>query len=97
MIYTDPITLKLVVKSCDLTPSMIDQFVDTHMSKPISALSKVKTKRRKEIGVVPPKYIMKLISPRSTMAIEHIFYCKNHLLSELTRNWGSNDKWDIIV
>ena len=67
------------------------------MSRPINGLQKVKSKRRKEIEVVPPKYIMKLLSPGSSMAFEHLFYCKNHLLSELTRNWGSNDKWDIIV
>ena len=67
------------------------------MSRPIPGLQNIKTKRKKEVEVVPPKFIMKIMSPKSTMAVEHLFYCKNHLLSELTRNWGSNDKCDIIV
>ena len=94
MLYTDPYTQKLVVKTGHLSPTMISDFIKNHMNYSGNQLTdmQAKGKRRREThGVVAPKYIMKLMARGSTNADVQLYYCKSHLLADMMKDWGTRD------
>ena len=97
-IYTDPCTQKLVVKKRAITIFHLKHFIDEHMHQmqpPPKPVDKQRGRNKaKPEGIVPPKYILKIIEKTGRDATARVYFCRNQLLGDLSEYWG---RCDLIV
>ena len=80
-IYTDPFTNKLIVKKQPINIFDIKQFIDRHMhvmqAPPKPADKQRGRNKAKPDGIVPPKYILKIIEKNGRDATARVYFCRN--------------------
>ena len=84
MIYTDPMTAKLVVRKIAITMQELHQFIDHHMQDTCDATnafmgSRVRSKHKEE-GIVAPKFVLKTMEKFGKNAFTRVYFDKNHLI-----------------
>lgn len=96
VIYTDPLTGKLVVRKGSLSINTIRQFIDEHMSRKLPFQSKYAASKRQASveGLVAPKYVLKTMRRTAKDAEVTIFYDKNQLLQDILESRG---QYELIV
>lgn len=93
LIYTDPSTLKLVVRRGAIEINTLRNFIDTYMYGKVATPADLGERKRKpkEEGVMPPKFVLKLIPKYASNATTKVFFSKSHLISAVLENWGKED------
>ena len=67
-------------------------FIDQQMSDKSQVPTVQASKRRdKGEGIVPPKFILKIIEKTNRSAVTNVYFCKNALITDLIENWGKSD------
>ena len=94
VIYTDPITNRVVVKSDPIEGiSHVRVFVDKYIRKNVTTTMAANSSSKKKVnakGIFPPKYILKMVNDRGVAEV-NVYYCKNQLFADMIESWGACD------
>lgn len=92
LVYTDPGTFKLIVKKQAVEIDDVKKFIDDHMAEPLSVpQTGARQKKPRDDGIIPPKYVLKILPKGYRSAETRVYFCKNSLMTDMIEQWGKED------